>query len=151
LISALVFEHGRLAWIRHVWQSGLVRPIACRETTNELLRVLAYPKFKLSRAEQEDLLADFLPFVETATLTKPKGKMPRCRDSYDQMFLVLARCASADVLVTGDTDLLALRETFEPRLRTAEELRAICGAATGQFRTAKSFPDSRSSIRSLVS
>jgi putative PIN family toxin of toxin-antitoxin system len=127
VLSALVFEHGRLAWIRHAWQSGLVRPIVCRETANELLRVLAYPKFKLLRTEQEDLLADFLPFVETATLTKPKGKMPRCRDHYDQMFLVLARCASAEVLVTGDADLLALRETFEPPIRTAEELRSVLG------------------------
>ncbi|MFP7864029.1 putative toxin-antitoxin system toxin component, PIN family [Pseudomonas aeruginosa] len=48
VLSALIFNAGRLAWIRHAWQQQQLQPLVCRETASELLRVLAYPKFKLS-------------------------------------------------------------------------------------------------------
>jgi len=35
------------------------------------------------------------------------------RDDHDVMFLALARCARADALVTGDSDLLAVGTQFE--------------------------------------
>ena len=49
VLSALVFGR-RLFWLRRAWASGAVTPIACRETVTELLRVLAYPKFRLDAA-----------------------------------------------------------------------------------------------------
>ena len=61
VLSALLFTSGRLAWIRRAWQHQQLKPLVCRETASELLRVLAYPKFKLSTAEQQALLEDFLP------------------------------------------------------------------------------------------
>lgn len=61
VLSALLFASGCLAWLRRAWQHGRMQPLVCRETAAELLRVLAYPKFKLSRPEQEQLLADLLP------------------------------------------------------------------------------------------
>ena len=51
LISALLFHAGSLSWLRHAWQSDTIRPLAGRETTAELLRVLHYPKFRLSDDE----------------------------------------------------------------------------------------------------
>ena len=44
LVSALLFEAGRLAWLRHGWQSNCFTPVLAEPTTRELLRVLAYPK-----------------------------------------------------------------------------------------------------------
>jgi predicted nucleic acid-binding protein len=37
----------------------------------------------------------------------------RCRDRKDQMFLDLALTASVEVLVSGDADLLALRDQLK--------------------------------------
>lgn len=65
LVSALLFEGGRLAWIRQSWQSGRVKPVLAEPTARELLRVLAYPKFQLTPAEIEQLLAELLPWSET--------------------------------------------------------------------------------------
>ena len=48
LLSALLFYQGSVAWLRHAWQSEAIRPLASRDTTEELIRVLAYPKFKLT-------------------------------------------------------------------------------------------------------
>lgn len=124
VLSALIFRSGRLAWIRNAWQHQRIKPVVCRETVNELLRVLAYPKFKLSAEEQSDLLSDFLPYAEICKLPTSWPELPNCRDDKDQVFLVLAYVSGADVLATGDADLLALRDVFPIPICTADELMA---------------------------
>ena len=122
VLSALLFNAGRLAWIRHAWQHGQLQPLVCRDTVNELLRVLAYPKFELSAQEQKDLLGDFLPYAEVIMLPTPWPDLPACRDEKDRVFLVLAHAGKADALVTGDADILAMRDVFPGRVLTADEL-----------------------------
>jgi len=55
----LLFNAGRLTWVRHAWQRQQLQPLVCTATVTELLRVLAYPKFKLTEDEQKDLLAEW--------------------------------------------------------------------------------------------
>ncbi|MCY3853540.1 MAG: putative toxin-antitoxin system toxin component, PIN family [Gammaproteobacteria bacterium] len=111
LLSALLFRTGSLAWLREAWQSGTIRPLASRDTTAELIKVLSYPKFHLTDTEIEELLGDYLPWCEIITVSHPVD-IPECRDPLDRPFLVLAQSAKADALVTGDKDLLILVETF---------------------------------------
>ncbi len=112
VVSALVFG-GRLRWLRRAWASGAVTPIVCRETTVELLRVLTYPKFRLDAADREALLADYLPFAETASLPSPLPELPvACRDRDDAVFLHLAIASGADLLISGDHDLTVLATAY---------------------------------------
>lgn len=127
VLSALLFRNGRLTGFRQAWQSGRIVPVVCRETATELLRVLAYPKFKLTEADREELLADFLPWAETTTLPEYPPALPKCRAPHDQVFLLLACTAGVDALVTGDADLLALRAEFQPPILTADELKLRLG------------------------
>jgi putative PIN family toxin of toxin-antitoxin system len=122
VLSALLFAKGRLAWIRQAWQRQQFQPLVCQASVSELLRILAYPKFKLSVMEQKELLADFLPYTEVIELPAPWPDLPACRDEKDQVFLVLAHVGRADALVTGDADILAMREAFPNLILTAEEL-----------------------------
>jgi putative PIN family toxin of toxin-antitoxin system len=124
VLSALLFSMGRLVWIRRAWQCQQLKPLVCRDTVDELLRVLAYPKFKLSTEEQKDLLGDYLPYVEVVTLPTPWPELPRCRDKKDQVFLVLAQVSKADALVTRDADLLTMRDQFLGKIVTPFELAA---------------------------
>jgi putative PIN family toxin of toxin-antitoxin system len=112
LVSALLFEKGRLAWIRHGWQGGRFRPVLAQPTTLELLRVLGYPKFGLTPEEIERLLGELLPWSETWQNALASTE-PLCRDPQDQVFLDLALGARANALVSGDADLLALRDQLE--------------------------------------
>ena len=122
LVSALVFSGKKLAWLRYAWQAGEVIPLVSRDTANELLRVLMYPKFKLTREEQALLLADFLPYAETVTDLNVPRDLPVIRDQADQMFLTLAVAGKADVLVTGDNDLLVIKDSFKtPPIMTLTE------------------------------
>lgn len=111
ILSALLFSAGTLSWLRQAWQAEDIRPLMSRETTAELLRVLSYPKFDLSSDEQEDLMADYLPWCETIIMSKPPA-IPQCRDPFDHPFLELALSAQANALITGDNDLLALVNVF---------------------------------------
>lgn len=107
VVSALLFREGRLSCFRDHWRRNEVIPLVSRPTADELIRVLAYPKFKLDKADIETLLADYLPYTESvADLSSPHS--PLCRDRNDQMFVDLAIQGEADVLVTGDRALLEM-------------------------------------------
>ena len=94
-------------------RSGAVIPIVCRETVRELLRVLAYPKFRLTAAEREVLLGDYLPFAEVAHLPDPPPELPTaCRDHSDAVFIQLAIASRAEMLVSGDEDLTVLATAY---------------------------------------
>jgi uncharacterized protein len=108
VLSALIFSRGTTARLRGAWQSGLCLPLVSTATAQELVRVLAYPKFKLSAAEQKELLADYLPYARTVRIPQPPPAVAACRDPFDLPFLHLAAAGSADALVSGDADLLTL-------------------------------------------
>jgi len=98
VVSTLVFGR-RLLWLRRVWADGTIIPIVCRESITELLRVLAYPKFRLDASERELLLADYLPYSEVVSLPDPLPDLPiACRDRDDSIFLLLAISSRADLL-----------------------------------------------------
>jgi putative PIN family toxin of toxin-antitoxin system len=108
ILSALVRPGGTVGRLRLAWQARFFIPLCSQITTAELIRVLAYPKFRLTPDEQHDLLADYLPWVEAVQMPNAPPPVPACRDRSDMPFLELAFAARADALVTGDADLLAL-------------------------------------------
>ena len=112
VLSALVFGGGQAGQLRRAWQAGAFVPLVSAVTVQELMRVLAYPKFSLSRAEQDELLADFLPYAQTVRMPQPPPPVPECRDPLDVPFLQLAVAGQAQRLVSGDKDLLVLAQAF---------------------------------------
>ena len=113
VLSALVFRGSAAGQVRLAWQNGVFVPLASTHTVQELVRVLAYPQFRLSGPEQDELLADYLPYTQAVRISRPPPKVPDCRDPLDVPFMQLAVAGKANVLVSGDCDLLALAEAFE--------------------------------------
>ena len=122
LLSALLFHKGSLTWLRHAWHTKHITPLVGSETAAELIRVLSYPKFRLTNEEREHLLGDYLPWCKSVDVPKAID-LPHCRDVEDRRFLALAHAAGADALVTGDKDLLALATIFEIPILTPVEFR----------------------------
>ncbi len=123
-VSALVFRDGRLAWLREAWESGRIVPVVSAETISELVRVLGYPKLKLTEDEAKNLLAAYMEHAEAARTARRAPRIPECRDEDDRMFLRLAYAARVDALVTGDDDLLVVAPRSRIAIVTPEALRA---------------------------
>ena len=94
-----------------------------RETARELLRVLAYPKFGLTPAQVEAVATRYLCCAERVECAGEDASLPLCRDQNDQMFIRLAGAGRADILVSGDKDLLDLRGMTPFAIETLAEYR----------------------------
>ena len=116
VLSALLFTAGPVSRVRGLWQARRVLPLVDRPCTQELVRVLAYPKFRLEAGDITALLEEYLPFTET--IPARRVRVPRCRDADDRKFLVLAAGGGADVLVTGDEALLELEDRVAFEIET---------------------------------
>ena len=90
VLSALVFGKGTTARLRAAWQGSRFLPLVSTATARELVRVLSYPKFRLEAQEQQELLADYLPYAEVVRIPEPPPSVPVCRDPFDLPFLHLA-------------------------------------------------------------
>ncbi len=72
VISALLFgdTSGELI---NLWKAGHIVPLASKEIIEEYIRVLAYPKFKLSAQEIDYILyQEILPFFQVVTSNPSK-------------------------------------------------------------------------------
>ncbi len=88
-----------------------------------LVKVLHYPKFGLEDEEIDFLLyVEILPYSETVEV-KFRVKGVVCRDEDDLKFLKCAVSGKADFLVSGDKDLLSVKEIEGVRIITPAELK----------------------------
>jgi uncharacterized protein len=78
VLSALVFGKGPTAQLRAAWQRGDFVPLLSTATAQELVRVLAYPKFRLDAQSQQELLADYLPHALVVQVPEPPPAVPAC-------------------------------------------------------------------------
>jgi uncharacterized protein len=105
-VSAIIFPR---SVPRQVVDNALDHGVAIfsEATMSELAEVLSRSKFNsfVSRADRELFLAQ----VESAAEFVPIIQLVRaCRDSNDDKFLEVALNGRADVIITGDADLLGM-------------------------------------------
>lgn len=86
---------------------------------NELSKVLNYPKFQFTE-EQKDRLKSLI--LEIATFVKPLEKIDTIKnDPDDNIHLEAAVAGNVKYIVTGDPDLLKLKEFRGIKIVTAKE------------------------------
>jgi len=114
LVSGLAYASSPPGRIVAAWRSGAFDVVLSPYLLAELARVLPRlnKRLRLTDAEREDLvdsLALLADVYQEAAL-----EVPPVRDSADQpvLALLLTAEAQAEVLVTGDKDLLALADRF---------------------------------------
>jgi uncharacterized protein len=108
LISGLIFT-GRANRIVDLWKKGSVIPVLSRETFLEFRTALSYPKFALSKEEIQTIIEkEVLPYFKVVEISDPVSGV--YRDPDDDKFLSCAVSASAEFIVSGDEDLLAIKE-----------------------------------------
>lgn len=88
--------------------SGKVTILFSRELIEELAVTIKKPKLKKYFHENAltEMLAVFEPYSELVTVT---STLKMCRDPKDNFLLELAKDGLADFLLTGDNDLLEIK------------------------------------------
>lgn len=114
--------------MRRAWQAGQLEPLASHDTIAELIRALAYPKFRLAADHRLELLGDYLPCCRTVDVRGRSRSAPVCGDPKDQMLIDLAFAGNARWLVTGDRALLGLSAQAGNRIVTPREFLARLSA-----------------------
>jgi uncharacterized protein len=118
VLDWLVFEDPLTAVLRTAVEKKHVRVVRNDLTTDELRRVLGYPKLKIAIDRQAEILGRYRSCAERAVM--PDGfarselllpdSFPPCRDRDDDHFLAMAYHIHADWLVTKDKVILKLRK-----------------------------------------
>lgn len=105
VVSVLLFD-GHASRLVALWQQRRFLPLISKPILQEYLRVLAYPKFKLTAQEARQAIEELLPYAEVAS---PNIRLRVIRrDPADNRFLECALAGKAQYLVSGDDDLLSL-------------------------------------------
>ena len=114
LVSGLMYPKSIPGVALAAWREGrfdLVIPLAQLE---EIGRVLAYPKIRRILRWDDDAIGRFLKHLYLrAEIVGPAATREAVRDPDDLHVLAALSAGVADVLVTGDGDLLALRDRYE--------------------------------------
>lgn len=123
LISG-IFWRGVPRQIIHLAREGQVQAVTCQALLDELAAVLIRPDkpFRLSQEEATGVVNDVLTY---ARLVTPERVVNVCRDLNDNVVLACALAGQVEYIVTGDLDLLALKEFEGIRIVTARDFLSI--------------------------
>jgi putative PIN family toxin of toxin-antitoxin system len=102
-------------------ENGKVKLVFSTELLIEFISVVQRPKFKKYFSDND--LKEIVQVIDKyGILTKVSSKLGQCRDIKDNFLLDLAIDSKADYLVTGDNDLLEIRNIKRTKILTITEL-----------------------------
>lgn len=108
VVSALILK-GPTNELVSLWREKRFIFAVSKEILQEYLRVLSYPRFQLSGQEIRRIVErHLLPFLHPVRVKKIPDVIHD--DPSDNMFLGCAQYGSCPFVVSGDHDLLALKE-----------------------------------------
>jgi len=108
LISAVLFK-GEPAKLLELWKKSDLKFLISRQVLKEYIKVLSYPKFRLSDEEIKYILEEeLLPFVDPVNVVSKVDIIKE--DSDDNKFIALAIDGNADYIISGDVHLLRLKK-----------------------------------------
>jgi uncharacterized protein len=123
LVSALLFG-GVPGKLIPLWREKTIRPKVSKEIIEEYIRVLAYPKFQLSKEEITFLLhSEILHHFEI--LRVKEGPTLVVKDPSDDKFIRCAQAAGARVIISGDQHLLKLSPYHQIRILSPSDFLAL--------------------------
>ena len=106
LISALLFENSipAQAFFAVLKQGEVLLSAPLADEINRILYQTKFDRYLTFEQREEFMIA----LVETSLLIDVTETIAVCRDPKDNMLLELAVSGQADMIITGDSDLLAL-------------------------------------------
>lgn len=120
---------GALAEVITRWQAGEFTVVVSDEIAREYLEVLRRPKFGLPAEVIDDIGAYLLQNADFVTPTEVLHVVPD--DPEDDKFIEAAVAGEAELLVSGDRHLLALRNYQDLSIVTARDFLERLASSSG--------------------
>lgn len=109
LVSAVILPGSRIGAILHHIRNSSFIPLYHSTTLAELVRVLNSSRIQKRFHPTADIIQTTVELiVRYGELIIPTDHFELCRDPQDNIFLDIAYSGHADMIVSGDEDLLAL-------------------------------------------
>lgn len=110
------FMGGELSGLSSMLADERFQVFTSNDQLAELLDVVERPKFRkyFTLTEARAFFADYCLVSESTTVPTPIKMI--CRDPKDDYLLALAKAVKADLLITGDEDLLVLKKHGKTRI-----------------------------------
>ena len=114
LLSGLMFPEGTPGRIVAAWAEARFEVALCLDQLAEIGRVLEYPKIRRRLGWDDQQIESFIKqlYIRAEVIELGQIAVEVPRDPDDAPVLATLAAAKADVLVTGDGDLLALRSKY---------------------------------------
>ena len=114
LLSGLMFPEGTPGRIIAAWAEARFEVALCLDQLAEIGRVLEYPKIRRRLGWDDQQIESFIKqlYIRAEVIELGRIAVEVPRDPDDAPVLATLAAAKADVLVTGDGDLLALRGKY---------------------------------------
>jgi uncharacterized protein len=107
LIAALLFG-GIPGELISMWKNNRIKPLASKEIIDEYIKVLTYPKIKLSEAEINYILySEILPYFDIIPIKDSPSIIKA--DPSDDKFIHCSKKGNAGFIITGDQHLINLK------------------------------------------
>ena len=120
IVSGLLMRRGPQVDLLDGWRARRFLLITAPFLLNEIEAVLSRPSLRLKYGLQEDQIERVLTLLQLDSIQVSGTVSPKvCRDPNDDAILGCAVEGDADYLVTGDQDLLILRQYQATRIVTA--------------------------------
>jgi len=120
VISALLFG-GIPGQLIPLWKSGHIITLASAEIIDEYIRVMAYPKFKLSEEEIHYLLYyEILPYFDLVSVGPVLSPIIE-KDPSDDKFIICAVAGKANFILSGDQHLLSRKNYKKIKILNPEQ------------------------------
>jgi len=126
LLSGLMFPDGAPGRLVAAWREARFELVVSVHQLAEIARALAYPKIRRFLAWDDRRIEQFIRqlYIRAQIVDLDEISVEVPADSDDAPILATLVAAKADVLITGDGDLLALREEYAI-LTPAEFVRSL--------------------------
>ncbi|GAI29205.1 unnamed protein product [marine sediment metagenome] len=122
-ISSTLYE-GYASKLLSYWQRGRFIYLISKEVLEEYIRVLSYPRFRLTEEEIKWIIQkELLPYIETVKIKIPVSVIKT--DPSDNIFLSAAVEGKVSFIVSGDRHLLALKKYQDVQIIKVREFFGI--------------------------
>ena len=101
---------------------GILENHSSIDMLSEVERVLSYPKFKLTNDERDKLLKIYFSFSRLVSVTDKS-------DTADNKIIECAITSEVDCIISGDQDLLVMKEVEGIRILSSRDFLEMVGSA----------------------